>query len=85
MSSSSKFSTGTSDYDVMSCDGCIYYGTFLTCWATAPGYVTFISDLHYGIPLDLFVSYILRSCAFTVNSLFVAVPCLILGFRCSQI
>ena len=23
-----------SDYDVMLCDGCSYYGTFLTCWST---------------------------------------------------
>ena len=40
----------------MSCDGCSYCETLIDCWATAPGYVTFISDLHYGMPLALSVS-----------------------------
>ena len=48
-----------SDCGVMSYDGCSHCETLIDCWATAPGYVTFISDLLYGMPLVLFVSQIL--------------------------
>ena len=45
-----------SNYGAMSCEDCSYCGTLIDCCATIPGYVTFISDLHYGMPLNLFVS-----------------------------
>ena len=51
----------------MSCDGRSYFGTLIDCWASAPDYVTFISDLHYGMPLALSVSSIL-SCLSHVHS-----------------
>ena len=41
----------------MSYDGCSYCEPLIDCWVTAPGYVTFISDLHYGMPLALFVPF----------------------------
>ena len=42
-----------SDDSVLSYDDCSYCGTLIDCWAIAPGYVTFIWDLHYGMPLAL--------------------------------
>ena len=59
-----------SDWGVMSCDGCSYCGTLIDCWAAAPGYVTFISDLHYGMPLALSVSSILSCHMFIVDNSF---------------
>ena len=45
VASSSSCEQYGSDYGVMSRDGCSYGGTLIDCWATAPGYITFISDL----------------------------------------
>ena len=61
------------DGGVMSFDGCSYCKTLIDCWATAPGYVTFILDLHYGMPLALFVSQILSFIMFYIQQLFIVV------------
>ena len=50
---SSSFLRYGSDETVLSYDDCSYCGTLIDCWAIAPGYVTFIWDLHYGMPLAL--------------------------------